>query len=477
MVKKSRNQNKQPSSLWIVAVLIMIIGVTLTLQETYAEEDNDNRLETIYHVYLNQHHVGSVDSKEVVATFIEQSIEEKEEDGEHSYALKQEIHYIPERVFQHNTSNDLVLDQLEEEIIIQVAATGIQIGDEIVGYFAELEEAEQVIHEYKTQYVDEETLAILDGDQEEKKLSTNGSIILDVTLSEEVTYEEAVISEKDLLSIEEGIELLNKGTLEDQIHEVVEGNTLSSIAANYNLTVETLIELNPSLSEESLLQLGQEINVTDYAPFVDVIVIQEELVEQTISYQKETKDTDELFRGESSVTQSGQDGKKEVHYELEIVNGKVTNREVLNEEIVKEAVNEITLRGTKVIPSRGTGDFAWPAVGGRVTSHYGPRWGSHHDGIDIAGVSDRSIIASDNGVVEYAGWHNGGYGNKVIINHNNGYKTVYAHLESIDVSVGQTVPKGTTIGIMGTTGRSTGIHLHFEVYRNGSTIDPMSVLQ
>ena len=65
---------------------------------------------------------------------------------------------------------------------------------------------------------------------------------------------------------------------------------------------------------------------------------------------------------------------------------------------------------------------------------------------------------------------------RIIIKHNNGYETLYAHLSSIDVSVGQTVPQGTKIGVMGSTGRSTGIHLHFEVFKNGTNIDPMSVL-
>ena len=66
---------------------------------------------------------------------------------------------------------------------------------------------------------------------------------------------------------------------------------------------------------------------------------------------------------------------------------------------------------------------------------------------------------------------------RIVINHNNGYETLYAHLSSIDVSVGQTVPQGTKIGVMGSTGRSTGIHLHFEVLKNGSNINPMSVLK
>lgn len=98
-----------------------------------------------------------------------------------------------------------------------------------------------------------------------------------------------------------------------------------------------------------------------------------------------------------------------------------------------------------------------------------------HKGIDIAGPSNRTIKAADNGVVVSAG-RDGTYGNKVVVNHNNGMKTIYAHLSSISVKVGQTVEKGSKLGVMGSTGRSTGIHLHFEVYKNGALQNPMDYL-
>lgn len=99
-----------------------------------------------------------------------------------------------------------------------------------------------------------------------------------------------------------------------------------------------------------------------------------------------------------------------------------------------------------------------------------------HKGIDIARPSDRTIKAADNGTVVSAGNDGGGYGNKIVIDHNNGFRTVYAHLDSISVSVGQTVSKGSKIGIMGSTGDSTGVHLHFEVYKNGKMQNPLKYI-
>jgi len=124
------------------------------------------------------------------------------------------------------------------------------------------------------------------------------------------------------------------------------------------------------------------------------------------------------------------------------------------------------------------GKFSWPTVGGYISSEMGQRWGRLHGGIDIA-RTDRStsppILAAEGGVVVSAGF-DGGFGNKVVIDHGDGLKTVYAHLASISVSSGQSVSRGTQLGIMGTTGSSTGIHLHFEVHQNGQRQNPRNYL-
>lgn len=125
--------------------------------------------------------------------------------------------------------------------------------------------------------------------------------------------------------------------------------------------------------------------------------------------------------------------------------------------------------------AKGNGQFVWPTIGGQITSYQGMRWGKFHKGIDIAGPSDYSILAADSGNVIYAGWING-YGKTIKLDHNNGYITQYAHLNSINVNVGDVVSAGDNIGVMGTTGRSTGIHLDFEVYLNGKLLNPVDVL-
>jgi murein DD-endopeptidase MepM/ murein hydrolase activator NlpD len=123
----------------------------------------------------------------------------------------------------------------------------------------------------------------------------------------------------------------------------------------------------------------------------------------------------------------------------------------------------------------------WP-VSGRITSKFAyrihPISGKRqfHDGLDIANDSGTKIVAAGSGIVTYSGW-NGGYGRVIIISHGYGYKSVYAHNRKNLVAVGERVKKGQVIAELGNTGRSTGPHLHFEVYYKGNKIDPLKILK
>jgi LysM repeat protein len=121
----------------------------------------------------------------------------------------------------------------------------------------------------------------------------------------------------------------------------------------------------------------------------------------------------------------------------------------------------------------GSGAFAWPASN-HVLS--GNDYWSGHLGIDIAGGTGDGIFASDSGVVVFSGWANGGYGYMIMIDHGNGYQTLYAHLSSVSAGCGQSVYTGSYIGAMGSTGNSTGSHLHFEVRYLGGFLSPWYVL-
>jgi LysM repeat protein len=121
----------------------------------------------------------------------------------------------------------------------------------------------------------------------------------------------------------------------------------------------------------------------------------------------------------------------------------------------------------------GTGAFVWPAA-----NHFlsGNDYWSGHLGIDIAGGIGDPVYAADSGTVLMGGWSSGGYGNVIILDHGNGYVTVYAHLSVISTYCGAVVNRGAYIGAVGSTGNSTGSHLHFEVRLNGGFVNPWYVL-
>lgn len=117
--------------------------------------------------------------------------------------------------------------------------------------------------------------------------------------------------------------------------------------------------------------------------------------------------------------------------------------------------------------------FIWPA-GGQISQYFA--W--YHPGVDIANRSAPGIAASDGGTVVVAGWPDSqGYGNRVVIDHGNGYRSLYAHLSNVYVSVGATISRGQLIGQMGSTGRSTGTHLHMEIHYKGVPINPLAILK
>jgi murein DD-endopeptidase MepM/ murein hydrolase activator NlpD len=122
----------------------------------------------------------------------------------------------------------------------------------------------------------------------------------------------------------------------------------------------------------------------------------------------------------------------------------------------------------------GSGQLGWP-VSAPITSPFGWRWGRMHEGVDLGAAYGTPIAAAGSGTVIYAGWL-GGYGNLTVIDHGGGLATAYGHQSRIAVSVGQQVTRGETIGYVGSTGHSTGPHLHFEVRVNGQPVDPLGYL-
>lgn len=207
---------------------------------------------------------------------------------------------------------------------------------------------------------------------------------------------------------------------------------------------------------------------------------------EVVQYETKVEKTSDLKVGEKKVKTQGETGINLVTGQTTMVNGKAVDSVVYSKEVIKEPVTEVVYEGTKTESSSSgssssagvsTGSMRWPFPSSRnVVSGYGGRVGpiygnEFHMGYDIAGSYGASIVAADGGTVVEAGWHNS-YGYQVVIRHSNGLKTRYAHNSTLKVKVGQKVSKGQVIALCGSTGDSTAPHLHFEVWKNGSHVNP-----
>ncbi|MGD6960145.1 peptidoglycan DD-metalloendopeptidase family protein [Rossellomorea aquimaris] len=457
---------------------------TLTFSSAAASTGTDEDLQTIYHVYMGSEYVGAVTNQEEVEAILDEKLyEAKKEYTDFQVDFTHDVTYIPENVFSATkTNNQKVIENLNKSVSVEANAFALVVNNKPVAYVKDEQAADDALKTFKLNYVSEDELSELEARKSDSSSSSlpalkeNETRLLEVSFKEEVEMKKTQVEPEEMMSSKEAADLLKKGTLEEKKYKVQEGDALGTIAEEHQLTTGKLLELNSELKKDDALKVGSELNVTVYEPLVHVLVKKEANKIKKIAYEKEVVEDSSMNKGDTKVKQEGQEGEKSVTFETTEVNGSQIEKNVKEEKKLKDPVKYIVIKGTKATPSRGSGNFAWPTNGGYISSKQGPRWGKVHKGIDIARPDNPTIKSVDNGRVVSAGWDDGGYGNKVVIDHGNGYKTIYAHLDSISVSAGQTVERGQKIGIMGSTGESTGVHLHIEVYKNGSLINPLDVL-
>ncbi len=182
----------------------------------------------------------------------------------------------------------------------------------------------------------------------------------------------------------------------------------------------------------------------------------------------------DMYEGEEKILYDGINGSQIRRIKETYVNAElITTTEAV--EVTDYGTPATVEYGTKKRPGTGTGSFIMPAKG-RMTSPYGARWGRMHKGVDIAAPVGTPVYAADTGVVICAEYKNS-FGNLVKIDHKNGFVTYYAHNSQLLVKEGDTVTKGQLIAKMGSTGRSTGSHCHFEVLKDGVNCNPMAYIK
>ena len=326
-------------------------------------------------------------------------------------------------------------------------------------------------------------------DDNQVKIETTGENIEDVYVSEDITVRETNIPVNETIYTD-ATELANYLLYgKDQTateYTVQAGDTIENVAFNNKISPEELLLSNTALtSTTNLLYPGQKLKIVETNP--QISVVEESYVVEDIESQYTTEERfdDNTVIGQDKVIQEGENGLERVSQKVRKVNGIINYVDPQGKTVLKEPVSRIIVKGNKYIPDVGsTTSWGWPTDSGWTLSS-GYVWRTNpvtgkrelHGGLDISGTGYGSkIYATNNGRVKEASYHYS-YGNHVIIDHNNGYLTLYAHMSRINVKVGQVVARGDVIGYVGMTGTATGPHVHYEIWKGCDycRINPMSM--
>ena len=300
--------------------------------------------------------------------------------------------------------------------------------------------------------------------------------IVSMNFAENVEISESYMPKSQLTPLDVAIEEVTKEEEKPSEYTIVSGDTLSGISMKLNIPMETLISLNSDKlkDEHSTLHIDDKLIYTVPEPEVSVERIERVYKEEIYEADVIIIPKDDWYTTKTNVIQQPAAGSRNAIKDEYYINDKLVSETVLKEEVLMEAVPMIMEQGTIIPPT-----YIKPLSGGYVSSGFGRRkspggiGSTYHKGVDWATPTGTSVYASSGGTVASAGWGSG-YGYVVYINHPDGRQTRYAHLSKILVSAGQSVAQGQLIARSGSTGNSTGPHLHFEILINGSQVDPLN---
>lgn len=443
--------NKQVKMTGITIALVGVLGFSIY---------NYNTKTKAVDVYLGQDKVGTVRTEEQAMEVLDKLKEELSNKYDLEVVLKKDIsmestHAKDELL----TSNKQLRENLKSKMSFLVQGYVLEVEGEEAGIVGDVKDIKMALEEIERPY----------------KESKDGEIIKEVEILEDINILKKEVPLFKIASKEDLVETLTSGSEEIKTHTVEVGESLWTIAKIYGTTVDELIEANSDKNPEKL-QIGDEVKLVVAKSMLTVATVSEiEYVEQ-VGFQQEVELNDNMYNTEKEVKVAGENGINKISAKEIKHNGVLIDKEVLKEEVVKEPVNELVVRGTKEKPkTAATGAFIMPTRG-RISSRYGMRNGRMHRGLDIAAKTGTPIVASDGGTVVYAGY-NGAYGNMIEIDHGNGYRTRYAHCSKLLVGKGAKVYKGQHIANIGNTGRSSGPHVHLEVLKNGSNQNPSNYVK
>lgn len=407
--------------------------------------------------------LGTVSNPQVFEDVVDRVEDRASEILGYEYTLDGEVTYDfaltePENITPTAQFETYLFDQIGEVMKNYV----LTVNGEFIGAAQDRAVLDGVLEQVKSAYVTENTVS--------------SEFVGTVSISHKYTASDVNQDAAAMLSA------LTANTNGQTVYEVQKGDTFMQIALDNGMTVSEMEALNPDV-DINKIYIGQLLNVKEEIPFLSVKTVDNVTYTESIDCPVVEVEDDTMFQGQTKVLDAGTPGEQVVNADIAYLNGVEQERTILSTEVTREATNKVIAVGTKVRPSwYPTGTYIWP-VYGTITSSFGYRsvFGSYsyHDGLDIAAPYGTTIKASDGGTVVFAGTGTGGYwsfGNYVMIDHGNGVRTIYAHCSSVLVSTGDHVYQGQAIAKVGSTGRSSGNHCHFEMQINGTPVNPRSYL-
>ena len=494
---------------YVVCSIIVILGIALT-GYAFLTQTNMKKPKSFYQVYLDGEKVGLIDSETELYTLInKEQIKIKDE-----YKVDQV--YPPKgfKIVEKNTYHDdittvkTVYDSIKNKKQFTIKGYTISIKSNLEGtepiYINVLDKKifEEALKNVVTIFVGSDRYKdYLDGTQ--APIVDVGYIIEKMYFKQKITVKESYISteEKIYKDVDDLTRYLMFGeSISKKPYIVQQGDTLEKIALSHDLNVGELMIANRDIkTENTLLAIGQELNVALINPVLQLVYEEYVVADSPVQYEKEIRKDPTHYVGYKETIQKGVNGIIRTTRRVQYVNGEMMSgvyevQDGAPDQVIRPVQNEIVAVGTKRRqydrPEQGiyvdTGAaWAWPTNSPyTITSPYGPRWGTFHDGVDIApkGGYGQPIYAILDGVVVQARW--GGMvgncaGKNVVVKHDNGYYSVYAHASKLYVKAGDKVQRRQKIAAVGATGCTTGPHLHLGIfvggppYGGGHRINPM----
>lgn len=430
------------------------LGTALTLTTLYS---------TSYAVIVDGQEVGIVADQSVV----DQAIQTVESRGSqllgYDYQVKNNIDYsftltLKSNLSQEQDISNYFYGQLNE-VSDQLRAYQVTLDGRAIGVVKDEEALNAMLDGIKAEFITDAT--------------TSAEFVENVSIN-------AVYAVDNLMDVGQVEEALKANTTGETTYTVVKGDTYNGIAYRNDMSLSDLMELNPQASLNRLM-VGDVLNVKEVIPALSVRTTEHVTYTEAIPCPVEEVKDDKMYKGDSKILTQGEEGEAQVQADVVYINGYERERTVTDTTTLREPTTTVKAVGTKEKPKTASkGTYIWPTSSHRINSYFGGRkiFGSYsyHSGLDIHATYGEAIKAADGGTVIKAG-KSGSYGNLVVIRHDNGVETYYAHNSSLVVSVGQKVYQGQTIAKAGSTGRSTGVHCHFEVRVRGTAVNPLNYLR